>query len=325
MLCIPNRVKETTITTGTGTLSMGGAVDSSHVTLVNGCAVEGGDTAPIMIDDGAGNWEACWSLAAAGTPDTATRGALIASSTGARINFGAGTKTVSVVPMQQLLLWAGKSSILAETDVASAATCNIGAAPTLSARITGTTAITNFGNQANAMRFVRFAGALTLTHNAASLILPTGDNIYTSAGDTAIFMSDSAGNWRCLNYQPAAAVLSANGGINQLTSSVAAEVVSLTVPAGRWRIRGRMQLWGSTGSSTVELISKLATTSADTGSDPGHESYCQIPASRGTALALLMAEVNQAAATTWYMNGQTIGGPANGDQVFANIVAERIV
>jgi hypothetical protein len=88
-------------------------------------------------------------------------------------------------------------------DVASATTTDIGAATTSRVNITGTTTITGFGTEANKLRFVKFAGALTLTHNVTSLILPTGANITTAAGDTAIFTSDGSGNWRCLSYETA--------------------------------------------------------------------------------------------------------------------------
>ena len=94
-------------------------------------------------------------------------------------------------------------SIYATTDVASASTCNIGAAATASVRITGTTTITSLGASTNRFRMVYFAGALTLTHNATSLILPGGANITTAAGDAAIMLSDDSGNWRCLAYSPA--------------------------------------------------------------------------------------------------------------------------
>ncbi len=86
----------------------------------------------------------------------------------------------------------------AQVDVASAATCNIGAATAQRVRVTGTTTITSFGTVANELRFVTFAGALTLTHNGTSLILPAAANIATAAGDTAIFASDGSGYWRCL-------------------------------------------------------------------------------------------------------------------------------
>lgn len=72
----------------------------------------------------------------------------------------------------------------AEVDVASGATTDIGAANSAFVRITGTTTITSFGANYNGPRFIRFAGALTLTHNASSLILPGAANITTVAGDT---------------------------------------------------------------------------------------------------------------------------------------------
>src|SRR5262249_60322874 len=86
--------------------------------------------------------------------------------------------------------------LAAETDVASAATCDIGAAASLEVQITGTTTITSFGTVAHAVRFLRFAGALTLTHNGTSLILPGAANITTAAGDTCIALSDASGNGR---------------------------------------------------------------------------------------------------------------------------------
>lgn len=93
--------------------------------------------------------------------------------------------------------------IAAEVSVASATTCNIGAAASNKVAITGTTPITSFGTTANRLKFIRFGGALTLTHNATSLILPGGANITTAAGDTCVAMSDASGNWRVYSYQAA--------------------------------------------------------------------------------------------------------------------------
>jgi len=60
---------------------------------------------------------------------------------------------------------------------------------------------------------VQFSGALTLTHNATSLILPGGASITTAAGDVAYFVSLGSGNWRCTGYQKAngQAVVSSGG------------------------------------------------------------------------------------------------------------------
>ncbi|HEY1035020.1 MAG TPA: hypothetical protein VGE09_08565 [Pseudoxanthomonas sp.] len=89
-------------------------------------------------------------------------------------------------------------------DVASAATCNIGAAASNYVRITGTTGITAFDTVASGIRrSVVFDDALTITHNGTSLILKGGANITTVAGDTAEFVSEGSGNWRCLDYRRA--------------------------------------------------------------------------------------------------------------------------
>lgn len=100
--------------------------------------------------------------------------------------------------MSQIAKWLG------DDTVASASTADLGAVPGRYVNITGTTTITAFGTiKAGTVKYVKFAAALTLTHNATSLILPGGANITTAAGDTATFVSEGSGNWRCLSYQVA--------------------------------------------------------------------------------------------------------------------------
>ncbi|HYD17061.1 MAG TPA: hypothetical protein VEF76_01115 [Patescibacteria group bacterium] len=90
------------------------------------------------------------------------------------------------------------------TAVASAATTDIGAANSDFVEISGATTITSLGASSGRNHvWVKFQGALTLTHNAASLILPTGANITTAAGDIAEFVRLTGGNWQCLDYLPA--------------------------------------------------------------------------------------------------------------------------
>jgi hypothetical protein len=92
------------------------------------------------------------------------------------------------------------------TDVASAATTDLGFVNSENLRITGTTTITSFGTSVSGTRRqLRFAGALVLTHNATSLILPGGADITTGAGDTAVAISLGAGNWVVVDYQRAEA------------------------------------------------------------------------------------------------------------------------
>lgn len=88
--------------------------------------------------------------------------------------------------------------------IASSSTVNIGSASGNTISVTGTTTITAFDSIASgAKRDIVFAGILLLTHNATSLILPTGANITTAAGDSATFLSLGSGNWRCLRYERA--------------------------------------------------------------------------------------------------------------------------
>lgn len=110
-------------------------------------------------------------------------------------------------------------------DLASAATTDIGAQLTTVLNITGTTTITSFGTNYNGPRFVRFAGALTLTHGAA-LVLPGAANITTAAGDAAIVvpLGTPASGWRVVAYQRASGepIALADGSITlaKLASSV---------------------------------------------------------------------------------------------------------
>ncbi len=91
--------------------------------------------------------------------------------------------------------------------LASSATTDIGNANSNNIIISGTTTITSFGTVAEGVvRMIRFSGALTLTHNATSLLLPNGTSITTQNGDTAIFRSLGSGNWICISYKSVTAL-----------------------------------------------------------------------------------------------------------------------
>jgi hypothetical protein len=89
------------------------------------------------------------------------------------------------------------------SDLPSASTVDIGASGTSGfVDITGATTISSFASaRAGTRRWVRFAGALTITHNATSMILPGAVNIRTQAGDVALFVSLGSGNWVCAQYR----------------------------------------------------------------------------------------------------------------------------
>jgi hypothetical protein len=82
-------------------------------------------------------------------------------------------------------------------DIASATTTDLGAVEGLFHDITGVITITGFGTvRAGIWKILKFEGALTLTHNATSLILPGGANITTAVGDMLKATSEGGGNWR---------------------------------------------------------------------------------------------------------------------------------
>jgi hypothetical protein len=115
----------------------------------------------------------------------------------------------------------GMSIRASVSTVSSASTCDIGAVASHRVSVTGTTTITSFGTVPHVLRFVTFAGALTLTHNATTLILPGGANITTAAGDAAVFMSDASGNWTCISYSRASGKPIIPSAFSELTAQAA--------------------------------------------------------------------------------------------------------
>lgn len=72
--------------------------------------------------------------------------------------------------------------------------------------ITGVTAITSITFESDlpgTIIFLHFDGILVLTHHATDLILPTGANINTAAGDEAMLVEYDTNKWRCINYSRA--------------------------------------------------------------------------------------------------------------------------
>ncbi len=109
-----------------------------------------------------------------------------------------------IFPSLSNLVASGAMNLQSRTDVASAATTSLGTAGSNFLRVTGTTTITSFGTGASgSWRMVVFAGQLTLTHNATSLILPGAANITTAANDAMTAIALGAGNWMVTSYQQA--------------------------------------------------------------------------------------------------------------------------
>lgn len=103
-------VRETSTTTGTGALSLGGAASSDFRTFVAALG-DGSQCRYSIRNPGTGEWETGIGTITAGTPDTLSRDTVEASSNaGALVNFTAGTKDVTVSATANALLTDGTSA-----------------------------------------------------------------------------------------------------------------------------------------------------------------------------------------------------------------------
>ncbi len=127
--------------------------------------------------------------------------------------------------------------------------------------ITGTTTITSLGTapQAGAERTVIFDGALTLTHNATSLILPGAANITTAAGDRAIVRADTTANMIVVAYTKASgtAVVAATSGPSSSLSNATTSGTTVDVTLSGTPTRIVVALNGVSGSGATSVISLL--------------------------------------------------------------------
>ena len=127
-------------------------------------------------------------------------------------NYPAGSDSPSVLDdvqrahagfIAQLRDGKGQSTPL---TLASATTTDIGGQNSQFVEISGTTTITSLGTNYTGIRYLRFTGALTLTHNATSLNINGGASIVTVAGDTATAIPNTALNgWNVFYVRNSAA------------------------------------------------------------------------------------------------------------------------
>jgi hypothetical protein len=140
------------------------------------------------------------------------------------------------------------------SDIASSSTTDLGAVEGKFHDITGTSTISSFGTvRAGIEKVLTFEGALTLTYNSTSLILPGGANILTAAGDVATFYSEGSGNWRCTSFlrgNGLGTVLSAEQATTTGTS-----IDFTSIPA--WVKRITLQLAGVSTSGSSDLIIQI--------------------------------------------------------------------
>jgi microcystin-dependent protein len=180
-------------------------------------------------------------------------------------------------------------------DIASATTADLGAVAGLMHDITGTNTITGFGTvSAGIWKVVKFEDALTLTHNATSLILPGGTSILTVAGDIGIFISEGSGNWRCVSYTSAG---------RDAPAGIVSPYAGTAAPSG-WLL-----CYGQAVSRTT-YAGLFATISTTYGSGDGSTTF-NIPDIRGRVVAgqddMGGSSANRLTDQTGGLDGDTLG------------------
>lgn len=170
---------------------------------------------------------------------------------------------------------AGNTNYKTRGTVASASTINLDTAGPYS-QITGTTGISTITLGNGRMRFVEFAGAVTLT-NSSTLITTSGANITTAAGSCALFVGEAASVVRMLFYTagPNGSSATTQPTRQVLTSGTAA---TYTTPTGCTRINVRMIGGGSGGNGS-------GTGSPGLGTAGGNTTFSTLTASGGAAPA----------------------------------------
>lgn len=292
---LADRVRESATVTGTGDLTLNGAVTNFEAFSD---VMSNSDTCWYVAVQSSGGWEVGVGTKASGTLQRTT--VLQSSNSDSKVDFYAGgTGTVDVfmtVPASQMLRGTllGALNWATAATVASATTTDIGAAASNFVSITGTTTITGLGTiAAGAMRWVKFGDVLTLTHNGTSLILPGSANITTAAGDTAVFVSEGSGNWRCLGYQRA------NGGI--ITPAAASD------------------FWAGTSVSKPTTPKSVADAAARVGLTSGTTINTDCSAGRNFKVTLghnatfaKPTNMRDGEVYTWQINQPSSGGPYTG-------------
>lgn len=160
----------------------------------------------------------------------------------------------------------------------SSAAPDLGTIPSHNVSISGTTTITSFGSTASVtfpLYRITFAGALTLTYNATSLILPGVINITTAVNDTALAIYLGSGNWQVMTYQRAAGTsvinptplcgasgfsLTNNSGTPDTSLDIAADSAVLINPTGN------VAFYATSVSGTINTTVNAAVNRLDTGS-----------------------------------------------------------
>lgn len=165
-------------------------------------------------------------------------------------------------------------TLAASDTIASAGTTDLSTKDAQYLTVSGTTTITALGTLSAGMaKWLVFSGALTFTHNAASLILPGAANITTAAGDTACLLSLGSGNWRCLTYVRANGTPVVSGvALSAVTAATANATLANAAFAQTWQWRltaagsafSLAESAASTGGASNQYLLDLSTLTTST-------------------------------------------------------------
>ena len=184
--------------------------------------------------------------------------------------------------------------------IASATTTDLGTITSHYASITGTTTITSFGVSGTTLAStdfpfyrVAFAGSLTLTYNATSMILPGAANIQTAAGDTADVVYGGGSNWAVIRYNRAASPPGAGAlaGANTLViTNNQAQQVTVTFNSAVLVNSSGYPIFSGSQTLTINM-STTGANGLDTGSQAANTWYYVYAISNGSTVAGIVSAV----------------------------------
>ena len=223
-------------------------------------------------------------------------------------------------------------SIGTQTSIASGSSVNLGSVLSHNALITGTTTITSFGSGATVyapIYMVTFAGSLTLTYNATSMILPGLTNITTHANGTATVQYLGSGNWQVLNYsdpsgvpQATMAVGTVNNFVMQNDATTPNTVMDLTAASGVLTNSAGTGIFFSGAPSVQVNIGTVGANGLDvSGTIPANGwLYFYLMSNGSTVAGLASASASAPTLPTGYTYSMLVGAAPTASSIFKRIL-----
>jgi hypothetical protein len=270
-LVLADRVQETTTSTGTGSVTLLGAVTGYQTFAVIG----NGNTCYYTIaDQGGSNWEVGIGTYSTTGPTLARTTVLASSNSGSLVNFTAGVKTVFVTyPSERSVNLDASGNVSALGTVSSGtwqgSTVGVAYGGTGVTASSGANSVVlrdanqniNFNNYvANANVVTAAGGTTVLTVASARTQLLTGSTTQTfqlpnattvALGQSFIFVNNSSGVLTVTNNAGATVETVPSGGITQMGA------VSIATSAGSWGAYSFIPAAANWGTNSLDLASTV--------------------------------------------------------------------